>query len=65
MNHIHDSDIELAEKFTQVLNICENNPNFKSKPSFEKWCDYCRRYGHSITECRQKQQYNQNKPQKI
>ena len=28
------------------------------------WCNYCRRYGHSISECRQKQQDNQNKPQK-
>ena len=26
--------------------------------------NYCRRYGHSISECRQKQQDNQNKPQK-
>ena len=34
------------------------------KPSFEKWCNYCRIYGHSIDECRQKQQDNQNKPQK-
>ena len=28
------------------------------------WCNYCRRYGHSIAECRQKQRDNQNKPQK-
>ena len=40
------------------------NPNFKGKPSFKKWCNYCRRYGHSIAECRQKQQDNNNKPQK-
>ena len=37
--------------------------NFKGEPSFKKWCIYCRRYGHSIAECRQKQQDLQNKPQ--
>ena len=40
------------------------SPNFKGKPSFQKWCNCCRRYGHSIAECRQNQQDNQNKPQK-
>ena len=46
------------------MNIFERNQNFKGKPSFQKWCNYCRRYGQSIAECRQKQQDNQNKPQK-
>ena len=64
INNFHDSRTELAEKITQILNIYEKNPNFKGKPSFKKWCNYCRRYGHSIAECRQKQQENQNKPQK-
>ena len=36
----------------------------KGKPSFKKCCNYCRRYGHSTAECRQKQQDNQNKLQK-
>ena len=36
----------------------------KDIPSFKKWCNYCRRYGHSFAECRQKQHDNQNKPQK-
>ena len=63
INNIHDSDVDLTEKITEILNIYEKNPNFKGKPSFEKWCKYCRRYGHSIAECRQKQQDNQNKPQ--
>ena len=54
----------LAEKITQILNIYEKNPNFKGKPSFKKWCKNCRRHRHSIAECRQKQQDNQNKPQK-
>ena len=62
--NVHDSDFELAEKITQILNMYEKNPKFKGKPSFKKWCIYCRRYGHSIAECRQKQQDNQNKPQK-
>ena len=64
INNIQDSDVDLTEKITEVLNIYEKNPNFKDKPSFKKWCNYCRRYGHSIAECRQKQQDNQNKPQK-
>ena len=64
INNIQDSDTDLIEKITEILNIYENNPNFKGKPSFKKWCNYCRRYGHSIAECRQRQQDNQNKTQK-
>ena len=64
VNNIHDSDVDLTEKITEILNIYEKNPNFKDKPSFKKWCNYCGRYGHSIAECRQKQQDNQNKTQK-
>ena len=52
------------KKSLKYSNIYEKHPNFKGKPSFKKWCNYCRRYGHSISECRQKQQDNQNKPQK-
>ena len=62
--NIQESDTDLIEKITEILNIYEKNPNFKGKPSFKKWCNFCRRYGHSIAECRQKQQDNQNKPQK-
>ena len=64
INNIHHSDIDLTEKITKILNIYEKNPNFKGKASFRKWCNYCRRYGHSIAKCRQNQQDNQNKPQK-
>ena len=64
INNIHDSNVDLTEKITENLNIYEKNPNFKGEPSFKKWCNYCQRYGHSIVECRQKQQDNQNKPQK-
>ena len=64
INNIQESDTDLIEKITEILNIYEKNPNFKGKPSFKNWCNYCRGYGHSISECRQKQQDNQNKPQK-
>ena len=64
INNIHDSDVDLTEKITEILNLYEKNPNFKGKTSFKKWCNYCRRYGHSFAECRQKQQDNQNKSQK-
>ena len=64
INNIQESDTDLVEKITEILNIYEKHPNFKDKPSFKKWCNYCRRYGHNISECRQKQQDNQNKPQK-
>ena len=64
INNIQGSDTDLIEKITDIINIYEKNPNFKSKPFFKKWCNYCRRYRHSIAECRQKQQNNQNKPQK-
>ena len=64
INNINDSDTELSEKTTEILNIYEKNPNFRGKSSFKKWCNYCRQYGHSRSECRQQQQDNQNKPQK-
>ena len=64
IHNIQESDIDPTEKITEILNIYEKNSNFKGQPSFKKWCNYCRRYGHSIAEYRQKQQYNQNKPQK-
>ena len=64
INNIQESDTDLVEKITEILNIYEKHPNSKGKPSFKKWCNYCRRYGHSISECRQKQQDNQNKPEK-
>ena len=63
INNIQESDTDLIEKNTEILYIYEKNPNFKGKPSFKKWCNYCQRYGHSIAEYRQKQQDNQNKPQ--
>ena len=53
INNIKGPDTDLIEKITEILNIYEKNPNFKGKPSFKKWCNYCRRYGHSIAECRQ------------
>ena len=64
INNIHNSDIDLSEKITEILIYTKKNPIFKGKPSFKNLCNYCRRYGHSIGECRQKQQDNQNKPRK-
>ena len=64
IDNVQESDTDLIEKITEILNIYGKHPNFKGKPSFKQWCNYCRRYGHSISECRQKQQDNQNKPQK-
>ena len=43
INHINDSDTDLSEKITEILNIYEKNPNFQGKPSFRKWCNFCRR----------------------
>ena len=56
INNVQESDTELIEKITEILNIYERNPIFKGKPSFKKWRNYSRRYAHSIAECRQKQQ---------
>ena len=50
INNIQQSDIDLIEKITEILNIFEKHPNFKGKPSFKKWCNFCRRYGYSISE---------------
>ena len=43
INNIQDSDVDLTEIITEILNIYEKNPNFKVKPSFKKWCNYCQR----------------------
>ena len=51
INKINDSDTELSEKHTEILKIYEKNTIYKGKPSFKKWCNYFRRYGHSITKC--------------
>ena len=64
IKNIQESDTDLIEKITEMLNIYEKHPNFTGKPSIKKWCNYCRRYRHSISECRQKQQDKQNKPEK-
>ena len=39
INNLHDSNTELAEKITQILNIYGKKTIFKGKPSFKKWCD--------------------------
>ena len=31
INNIQNSDIERAERITQIINICEKNANFKAK----------------------------------
>ena len=35
INHIYDSNTELSEKITEILNIYGKNSNFKGKPSFK------------------------------
>ena len=42
INNIQESDTDLIEKITEILNIYERNPKFKGKPSFKKWCNYWR-----------------------
>ena len=37
---------------------------FWGQAFIQKWCNYCRRFGHSIAECRHKQQDNLNRPPK-
>ena len=36
INNINDTDTELSEKITKILNFYEKNPNFKGKTSFKK-----------------------------
>ena len=36
INNINDSDTDLSEKITEIMNTYEKNPNFKGKPSFKK-----------------------------
>ena len=40
ISNIQDSDVDLTEKTTEILNIYEKKPNFKGKSSFKKWCNY-------------------------
>ena len=35
INNIQDSDVELSEKTTEILNLYEKNPNFKGKLSWK------------------------------
>ena len=35
INNIKESDTDLIEKITEILNIYEKHPNFKGKPSFK------------------------------
>ena len=35
INNIQESETDLVEKITEILNIYEKNPNFKGKPSFK------------------------------
>ena len=35
INNIHDSDVDLSEKITEILNIYKKKPYFKGKPSFK------------------------------
>ena len=35
INNLQESDTDLVEKITEILNIYEKHPNFKSKPSFK------------------------------
>ena len=36
INNINESDTDLSQKITKILNIFEKNPNLKGKPSFKK-----------------------------
>ena len=54
INNINDFDTDISEKITKSSKIYKKNPKFKGKPSFKKWCNYCRRYGHSIARMQTK-----------
>ena len=47
INNIQESDTDLVEKITEILNIYEKHPNFKGKPSFKKWCNWNSRNNYS------------------
>ena len=36
IKNIHNSDRDLSQKVTKILNIYKKNPNFKGKPSLKK-----------------------------
>ena len=36
INNIQESETDLVEKITEILNIYEKNPNFKGKTIFQK-----------------------------
>ena len=40
IHNMQDSDNEIAEKITRILNIYEKITNFEGKPSFKNWCNY-------------------------
>ena len=54
INNVNDSDTDLSEKITEILNIYKLNPNFKGKPSIKNSVIFAA-IRHIIAECRQKQ----------
>ena len=68
ISHLNDIQAKTQNRFSQKIysysKNYERNQKFKCKRSIRKWCNYCRRYGHSIAECRQKHQGKSNRPLK-
>ena len=64
---IEDDNNNKEPEHDQIMVTQSGDPNNKSKPAYKKYCSYCRKNNHSISNCYQKQrddEYQRNKNQR-
>ena len=52
---IEDNDHNKESESDQLMVTQSGGPNNKSRPAFRKYCSYCHKSNHSISNCCQKQ----------
>ena len=55
---IHTMEQDIGHGINIVRQRYSNDPNFKGKPLFLKFCQLCSRSGHNISTCRDKSTQN-------
>ena len=52
---IEDDNNNKESEHDQIMVTQSGNPNNKSRPAYKKYCSYCHKSNHSISNCYQKQ----------
>ena len=60
VDDIHALEQDIAHEINVVRHKYSNDPNFKGKPLFLKFCIKCSRSGHSISTCPEREHFMQN-----